>query len=362
MTRLFIPGLKLARDFYAEVVRPLLDEQFPDLPYSAALLGPGSEVLGFDTLRSTDHNWGPRLQLFLPADDAAGHGDELTEMLAARLPARFRGFPTSFAHTQEPDRPPRHRLEVAELGGWLKSWLGFDPRRAVTTLDWLATPTQRLAEVTGGDVFHDGLATLIQARDRLRWYPRDVWFYVLACQWQRIGQEEPFVGRCGELDDHVGSAVVAARLVRDLMRLCLLMERRYPPYSKWLGTAFSHLPTATTLKPVLARALAATHWRYREQHLCDAYQAIARLHNQLGLTAAVDPHVHTFHDRPYRVLGAERFTAALLERITDPVLRRLPLSGAVDQFMDSIDALGNLGLLRATIAAKLNLTDNHSDR
>lgn len=35
-----------------------------------------------------------------------------------------------------------------------------------------------------------------------------------------------------------GSAVITARLARDLMRLCLLMDRRYPPYSKWLGTAF----------------------------------------------------------------------------------------------------------------------------
>jgi len=42
---------------------------------------------------------------------------------------------------------------------------------------------------------------------------------VLACQWRRISQEEPFVGRCDEVVDELGSAVVAARLVRDLMRL-----------------------------------------------------------------------------------------------------------------------------------------------
>ena len=63
----FIPGLDLAGAFFAEVVRPLLDEAYPRLPYAAALLGPGSEVLGYDTARSTDHDWGPRLQLFLAA-------------------------------------------------------------------------------------------------------------------------------------------------------------------------------------------------------------------------------------------------------------------------------------------------------
>ena len=47
----FIPGLRLAGEFYAEAVRPLLDREFPGLRYAAALLGPGSEVLGFDTAR-----------------------------------------------------------------------------------------------------------------------------------------------------------------------------------------------------------------------------------------------------------------------------------------------------------------------
>lgn len=48
----FVPGVRLAAEYYAEVVRPLLDQAFPGLRYAAALLGPGSEVLGFDTERS----------------------------------------------------------------------------------------------------------------------------------------------------------------------------------------------------------------------------------------------------------------------------------------------------------------------
>ena len=59
----FIPGIELARAFHAEIVAPLLAGQ-PE-PYAAALLGPGSEVLGFDSARSADHDWGPRLQVFL---------------------------------------------------------------------------------------------------------------------------------------------------------------------------------------------------------------------------------------------------------------------------------------------------------
>jgi hypothetical protein len=77
VTASFVSGLELATLYYAEAVRPLLDEEFPTLRHTAALIGPGSEVLGFDSARSTDHNWGPRLQLFLSdADDVAGVGQE----------------------------------------------------------------------------------------------------------------------------------------------------------------------------------------------------------------------------------------------------------------------------------------------
>ena len=218
MARVYIPGLRLAREFCAAVVRPLLEEHFPQVPYAAALLGPGSEVAGFDSQRSTDHDWGPRLQIFLTGSDAAQAG-AITAMLASGLPSSFRGYPVAFPVTREPGGTARHRVEVADLGSWLTGRLGFDPRREVTLLDWLATPTQRLAEVTTGEVFHDGPGDLTRVRSCLAWYPRDVWLYLLACQWQRIGQEEAFPGRCAEAGDDLGSVIVTARLAQDLMRL-----------------------------------------------------------------------------------------------------------------------------------------------
>jgi hypothetical protein len=356
VTAEFIPGLALSRLFYTEQVRPLLDASFPGLAHTAALIGSGSDVLGFDTPRSTDHDWGPRLQLFL-AD--SGPAAEISAMLAARLPRQFRGFPTVFAASGAAPETATHWVEVAGLAGWLAGALGFDPRAGVSLLDWLATPAQTLAEVTGGAVFHDGLAALPGggldvARAALAWYPRDVWHYVLACQWQRIDQEAPFPGRCAEVGDDLGSAIVAARLVRDIVRLVLLMQRRYPPYSKWLGTAFARTPAAAPMLPLLTRALSAGLWPDREDSLCAAYEAAGRLHNELGLTATVDPAVRpTFWDRPFRVPGADCFAAALRAEIADPVIRGLPPAGAIDQFTDSTDALGDQRLLRAAVAARL---------
>jgi hypothetical protein len=357
----FVSGLELARLFYAGSVQPLLERRFPGLPHSAALIGPGSEILGFDTSRSVDHDWGPRLQVFLADDDAdAGLAAQVMDLLAAALPAEFRGYPTAFALSKDPSGTPVHHVVVAGLRRWLTGALGFDPLTSIGLTDWLATPCQLLAGITGGTVFHDGLAAagpgLGRARARLRWYPRDIWLYVLACQWQRLSQEEPFPGRCAETGDELGSMMIAARLARDLMRLVLLAERRYPPYSKWLGTAFERAPAGRAMRPILTAALAAPSWPDRERYLCEAYELAARLHNSLALTAPLDPAVRpTFYDRPYRVLDAGRFVAALRAQIRDERVRSLPLTGAVDQFIDSTDAVGRQALGRAAIEAGISL-------
>lgn len=84
-----ISGLELSRRFYFEVVKPLLDTKFPNLQYDAALIGPGSEVLGFDDQISTDHHFGPRLFIFLSDEDFLNYRDEIKVFLYNNLPYEF---------------------------------------------------------------------------------------------------------------------------------------------------------------------------------------------------------------------------------------------------------------------------------
>ncbi|WP_084963385.1 DUF4037 domain-containing protein [Thermoactinospora rubra] len=339
----FVPGLELSRAFYAQVVAPLLR----DVRHSAALIGPGSEVLAFDTARSVDHDWGPRVLVFVEP----GAAERVRGRVAAELPERFGGYRTVFAY--------RGVLgpgaTVSELGPWLSGVLGFDPREGVGVADWLAVPWQRLAEVTAGEVFHDGLGELEAVRAALRWYPADVWRYVLACQWRRLAAEESFPGRCAEVGDELGSAVVTARLVREAMRLALLMRRRYPPYAKWLGSALRRVPGSLELGEALAAALAARSWPNREAGLCAAYELLAGWHNRLGLTEPLQGRVRAFHDRPFRVIGGERFAQALLARVTDPAVRALPEVGCVDQLGEASEVLVRPQLARRVAAAGLGL-------
>jgi hypothetical protein len=331
----FVPGLELARRFYADVVAGLLDST----THSAARLGEGSDVLGFDTERSTDHGWGPRLQLFVEADEAAN----VAARLERALPDTYLGWPVRFGWD---DVPVSHHIDVDTVDGWLDRRLGLGSRD-LEPIDWLATPQQLLLEATAGEVFHDGLGELIEIRAALAWYPDDVWLWMLGCQWQRIGQEEAFVGRTAEVGDELGSRIIVGRLARDLVRLCFLLERRYAPYSKWLGSAFGQLESSAIVGPALERALESRTHEGREESLAGAYEAIAARHNHLGLTDPVEPTIRPFYNRPFRVIGASRFADACLARVNDRFLRSLPLLGGIDQFADSTD-MATPGGVRAT--------------
>jgi uncharacterized protein DUF4037 len=322
----FVRGLDLARAFYAEAVAPLLG----DLPHSASLLGWGSDVLGLDTIRSTDHGWGPRLQVFVAVDEVSA----VQELIDLELPAEFHGWPTHFGWDEH---PVKHHVEVASLDTWLRSLLGFNPAGGVAMSDWLATPQQLLLELTAGAIFRDETGELGSMRQRLAWYPDDVWLWLLACQWRRLAQEEHFVGRTAEVGDDLGSRVVAARLVRDIMRLGFLIERRYAPYSKWLGSAFARLDIHSEIGGALADVLEATRYAARERALAAAVEALARHFDRLRVAAPIDWTVRPFKSRPFLVLDAGRYVDACLAEVSDPWLKSLPLVGGIDQFVDSAD-------------------------
>src|SRR3954466_4370979 len=117
----FISGLQLSEALYREAVAPILAREFPELVHSAARIGTGSDVLGFDTVRSTDHEWGPRLLLFLSETDVTTHGSSIVETMRQTLPREIRGYSTNFGPTDEAGigvlqpvegGPIEHKVEV----------------------------------------------------------------------------------------------------------------------------------------------------------------------------------------------------------------------------------------------------------
>lgn len=353
----FIPGLELSERFYRDAIAPVMAARFPSIPYSAALIGDGSEVLGFDTAMSTDHDWGPRAQIFLKPSDHQKLSADISDALSKELPREFLGYPTSFTApdendngtqlldggsiTADPDEPINHRIEIVTIVQFFAEHLGFDSNEEIEAADWLTFPQQKLATIKGGRVFHDHEQVGLQAaRERFAYYPHDVWLYQLASGWNRIEQEGHLMGRAGYVGDEIGSALIAARLVRDIMRLCFLMEKQYAPYPKWFGTAFAKLNAADRLQPMLSNVLSAQTWQDRQTHLSSAYEHVAELHNKLGVTAPLPTKVRNFFDRPFLVISTGEFSSALKAQINDVTVKEIAtkrLFGAIDQYTDSTD-------------------------
>ena len=228
-------GRELAQRFYEDAVAPALAAEHPELHYSAGLLGPGSEVLGYDTPMSQDHDWGPRCVLLVDADHTSRRAIWTT--LARRLPRDFAGFPVDFPNTHRSDPPfplpsggVAHRVDVLDRASLWKRYLGFEPPQPITTLDWLSTPTQKLRSVIEGALYRDDL-DVARVQTRLRFFPDDVWRLAMAAVWARIGETEHLVGRAA-MSSGLGWRLLAATLVRDLVHLAFLIERRYAPYPK----------------------------------------------------------------------------------------------------------------------------------
>ncbi len=351
----YIQGMRLSEMFFNEVVQKIIKTNSSDLKYSAGLIGFGSEVLGFDTERSTDHHWGPRVMLFLEEKDF-NKKDKISDTLSKQLPSTFHGYST---HFNEPNKVGvqllskaragqsiNHKVEIFTIKSFFNEYLGVDPNNELTIFDWLTSSEQKLRTIQSGKVFYDQIG-IKNIQKKFNYYPNDVWLYLLASEWTKIGQEEPFIGRCEDINDKLGSKIITTRLVQSIMRLCFLMEKEYTPYSKWFGTAFEKLKSAKKLTPILNKIISSDDWKEKENQLSQTYEIIATMHNDLKITKALATKVSKFHDRPYLVIHGDIFAKEIKKQIKDKTILNIkPNIGSVNQITNSVDLLESNKLLK----------------
>ena len=270
---------------------------------------------------STDHTWSARVIVFVPGEVLVEQGESVQGRLTARIPDLFQGVPTE--------------VEVTTLQQYFLDQLGLDLSVVLGPYDSVSLPEQRLCAMTAGAVFHDDL-DLEKARQRLAYYPRDVWLYLMLAGWWRVHPEMNLVGRAGYAGDELGSTLIASEIVSGLMHLSFLIERRYAPYVKWFGTAFSELQIADRLSAPLDRALHARTWRQREKALGSGYEIVAGAFNDLEIAPRLTLEPVRMWERPFTVMWAD-FPGALSASISDPQVRdlveRWP-TGGIDQVRD----------------------------
>ncbi|HUU78221.1 MAG TPA: DUF4037 domain-containing protein [candidate division Zixibacteria bacterium] len=352
----FIPGLELNRQFYFSHVKPILEKHYPKLKYSVARIGFGSDVLGFDTERSTDHDWGPRLELFLSENDFKKLKDEISNYFSKELPSKFLGYSTHFG---EPDEKGvrvveqitegyvNHRIEIQTLDSFFNKILGINPNSELSELDWLSLPEQRLLSVTKGEVYHDGLMKLIEIRKKFSYYPEDIWYYLLAKQWDIIAEEMPFLGRSAELGDELNLELLVINQIKKIMKLCFLMEKSYAPYNKWFGIAFKNLNCSQQLTPIFKKIIWERDWDKKQEFLIEVYFNIATLHNKLKITNPIDIKIAPFHNRPYLIINTVDFANNIRTKIKSKILLDENFKiGSINQISNETFILDDLKLIK----------------
>jgi hypothetical protein len=327
----FIKGLELNKGFYFDIVKPLLEKNYPNLDYSATLLGYGSDVIGFDTEISMDHNWGPRLQLFI---DDTNMISELNDFFSLELPFQYNGFSVNFTkpgydgtirmeHTNE--KPINHLIEITTFEDYLKNRYSLDKIIHFTQKDWLKCSDQNLVEITSGEVYYDGLDKITKTRTELKFYPPDICKLRMAVLWDYIWNKEAFVGRNIALDDYIGLKLNVSRIVNYLMKILFYLEKKYIPYCKWFGSMFKTLTAYNNVNSMILNIIKENEPKKMEEYLCVLYEAVIERHNQNTELPHLDNKTRNFFNRPYKVIFAENIVEEIKNSIKDEDIKKTDL-------------------------------------
>lgn len=336
----FIKGMELCEGFFNDCARVILEEKFPNIKYSAGLIGYGSDVLGYDDTVSTDHMWGPRFYLFLDKKDIH-QKDNIFQVLSANLPYTYKGYSVNFTEPDPNDCGVQHPQFINEgkvnplvfiqtFDDYLNEQLGTSDLNNIKPFEWLSFSEHRLLSLVSGKFFVDGL-NCAEIISKIKYYPREVKLYMIASNWDIIASEQAFIKRCGECGDEIGSRIICSRIAERLMRLCFLYKNTYAPYSKWFGTAFSRLDVNNKIKHTIELALSASSLEEREENIVEAQALVADIHNASGLTDFVDYQIESYFGRNIKVIFADKFVEATAKKLENTVFENIPLIGTLSQ-------------------------------
>jgi hypothetical protein len=142
-------GIEKSRRFCHDVVLPALENTFGAFmaEVAVALIGEGSEVLGYDDAISEDHNFWPRVTVFFTDERFRTLQTRRFDDLVARLPPEFEGhrLTTQGAYASVTFQP---------LTAYFRQYLSASAF-PLQLSDWLVAEEQRLIELASATIFHD---------------------------------------------------------------------------------------------------------------------------------------------------------------------------------------------------------------
>lgn len=259
--------IDVSRDFFNEIVRPILEEKFAEETAQTAfgIFGYGSEALRLDDAYSSDHHWGLRIDAIVPDEICQERCQEIIQVVSSNLPASYRGHPLREGHVSGSGLAPDSKT------AYLTRTIGLD-RAPETYAEWLSIPEEDIIHITNGEIWHDPAGHFSAIRQVfLGYYPEPVRLRRIA-HWCRYfsGMGTYALKRAVLRNNEFYAATAFGKAIRWGVQLAFMLDRRYFPYDKWLLAFFERLPRlADPLLPIVDEAVSlSTSWE-RKLELLD---------------------------------------------------------------------------------------------
>lgn len=231
-------GIDIARDFYLNAVKPMLEVEFAQYKdrIAVGLVGHGSECFGFDDEVSCDHDFEPSLCLWITREDELEFGFKLFRAYS-KLQAEY-------CHGQKCQKSigASNSRGVMTIEDFYKQYTGCEG--APETLEeWLYTPSCYLSEATNGEVFCDELGMFSSIRDRIKnGMPEDVRRKKIgSCAFYMAQSGQYNYERCLKHGERGAARLALDEFVKNAIEISFLLEGSHMPYYKWSFRALRKL-------------------------------------------------------------------------------------------------------------------------
>jgi len=231
-------GLELARRYNSDIVLPAFMEKAAGIIDSMTfgLAGPGSECYGFDDEISRDHDWGPRVCIWIP--------ENLYERQSGELQKIYNGLKDTYSGFNPVERlDTRVRRDgVISVERFYRNFLGSD-RPPETLRDWLLIPEEALSLCSNGAVFREGSGDfMVMRKVLLSYFPRDIRLKKIASRCKAAGQHGQYnLQRAYQRKDSLAVQFHKTGFAQEITSLVYLLSRIYRPYGKWIFRGLDNL-------------------------------------------------------------------------------------------------------------------------
>lgn len=220
-----LTGIERA-ELVAKYTSEFIKAKYPDL-YSRiclALVGVGSECLGFDDEISEDHDFSSRCQLFLDDSDYKTYKSDLETSLKIFC----KDLESLTSNLKDIN------VEIMPIPNFYKYYTLFE-NGPKTESEYRKVPMDLLCVATNGKVFLDNLGKFFEIRNRLlNFYPEDIRLKKIAFQLNKMAQSGQYnYNRMIKRGDTVAANIAQGEFVKHYLEFVHLLNKKYMPFYKW---------------------------------------------------------------------------------------------------------------------------------